>query len=186
MVRCKCIQVRSVSACGSYWSSIEALFHKAERCRQIFVGQSAVTQYRVKNVFELRTTRSQTPPWWGALGVFNFHSFRFFKSASLRTCWFQLLMLYMGSFSLATKFVPLSDQTTDGVPRRAQNLQIPISAPRVHARDHLEVDSTRREAGKKKAPSFLRRSFDRYKEWSKIINVCVRKRGFFESESFAK
>ena len=74
MVRCKWIQVRSASTCGCYWSSIEALFHKAERCRQNFIGPAAVPQDRVKNVFEttdyafpnismVRSTRSvKVPP----------------------------------------------------------------------------------------------------------------------------
>ena len=127
MVDCKCVQVRTVSTCGCYWSSIEAMFHKVERCRQNFIGQAAFPQDRVKNVFETTDSAFPNTSMVGALGGLNFHLFRFFKSASLRTCSFQLLILYMSSFSLATKFVPLSDQITDGVPRRAHNRAIPIT-----------------------------------------------------------
>ena len=50
----------------------------------------------------------------------------FFTSVSPRTCWFQFLIFNRSSFSLATKFVPLPDQIMEGMPRRAQNLSIPI------------------------------------------------------------
>ena len=55
------------------------------------------------------------------------------------------------------------------MPRQAQNIS--NAATRVHARDHLEVDGSSHEAGKTEAPSFFGRSFDRYKERSKVINA---------------
>ena len=51
-----------------------------------------------------------------------------------------------------------------GAPAVAKLFDSHDAATRVHARDHLEVDGTSREACKKKAPSFLCRSFDRYEE----------------------
>ena len=80
-----------------------------------------------KMCLKLLTIRSQTPPWWGALGGFNFHWIRYLTSVSDKVCWFQVDTFCTNSFSLATKFVPLSDHKTDGTPRRAANLSIPIT-----------------------------------------------------------
>ena len=184
MVRCKCIQVRSISACGSYWSSIEALFHKAERCRQNFVGQAAVPQYRVKNVFE---TTDYAFPDTSMVG-----STRWVKlplNSFLQECVVEDLLVDVVHEFFYTGYEICAVVRPNygwGAPVGAKPFNPHHAAPRVHARDQFEVDSTSREAGKKKAPSFLRRSFDRYKERSEIINSRVRKRGFFESESFTR
>ena len=61
------------------------------------------------------------------LDELNFQRIRFLTRVSGKTCWFQLEMFYRSSFSLAIKLVPLSDHKTDGIPRRAVNLSIPIT-----------------------------------------------------------
>ena len=187
MVRCKCIQVRSVSTCGCYWSSIEAMFHKAERCRQSFIGQVAVPQDRVKKVFETKdyafpTTSIMGSTRWVKLPLNSF----------LQVCVVEDLLVptadvvhefFFAGYEVCAVVRP---NYGCGAPARAKPFNSHHAATRVQARDHLEVDGTSREAGKKKAPSFLSRSFDRYKERSEIFNARVRKRGFFESESFLR
>ena len=119
MVRCKCIQVRSVSTCGCYWSSIEALFHKAERCRQNFIGQAAVLQDRVKYVFD---TTDYAFPNTSMVGS---------------TRWIKLpLNSFLQECVVEDLLVPIVDVVHEfffsgykvcAVVRRAQNLSIPIT-----------------------------------------------------------
>ena len=51
----------------------------------------------------------------------------FFTRVSVKTCWFQLRMLFNNSLWLAVKFVPFSDQITSGTPRLDTNISIPIT-----------------------------------------------------------
>ena len=155
MVRCKCIQVRSVRTCGCYWSSIEALFHKAERCRQNFVSQAAIPQYRVKKVFE--TTDYAFPDtsmvgstWWVKL---PFNSF-------LQECVVEDLLVriadvihefFFAGYQVCALVRPNYGW---GAPAGAKPFNSHHAATRVHARDHLEVDGTSREASKKKPHLF--------------------------------
>ena len=73
------------------------------------------------------TSRSHTPPWRSSLGILKFQFMLFFTSESANAYLFQLGMLFGSWSSVAMKLAPLSDQATTVTPRRATNLEIPMT-----------------------------------------------------------
>ena len=77
-----------------------------------------------KTRFQLRTKRSHDPLWRGVAGGLNLLLiFLWTRSSGASSLFF--LMFSTSSVFLPTNYVPLSDQITENVPRRAANVSIP-------------------------------------------------------------